>query len=63
MRSGLGGGGGVNAQMSGWLVKDQRSLKSPRKLLICYLTLSGKIAATAMDNIAREAEVHKDSSI
>ena len=38
-----------NMQMSGWPVKDQRSLKSPRKQLICYLTLSGKIAATAMD--------------
>ena len=25
------------------------SLQSPRKWLICYLTLSGKIAATAMD--------------
>ena len=35
--------------MSGRPVKDQRSLKSPRKRLICYLTLSGKIAATAMD--------------
>ena len=31
------------------LVKDQRSLKMPRKWLICYLTLSGKLAATAMD--------------
>ena len=41
--------GPVNAQMSGRPVKDQRSLKSPRKRLIPYLTLSGKIAATAMD--------------
>ena len=38
-----------NVQMSGRLVKDQRSLKSPRKRLISYLTLSSKIAATAMD--------------
>ena len=38
-----------NAQMSGQLVKDQSSLKLPRKRLICYLTQSGKIAATAMD--------------
>ena len=38
-----------NVQMSGWPVKDQRSLKSPRKWLISYLTLSDKIAATAMD--------------
>ena len=38
-----------NAQTSGQQVKDQRSLKSPRKRLISYLTLSGKIAATAMD--------------
>ena len=29
----------VNAQTSGQPVKDQRSLKSPRKWLICYLTL------------------------
>ena len=35
--------------MSGRLVKDQRSLKLPRKQLISYLTLNGKIAATAMD--------------
>ena len=38
-----------NVQMSGLPVKDQRSLKSLRKWLICYLTLSGKISATAMD--------------
>ena len=38
-----------NAQKSGQPVKYQRSLKSPRKRLICYVTLSGKIAATAMD--------------
>ena len=38
-----------DVQTSGRPVKDQRSLKSPRKQLICYLTLSGKIAATAMD--------------
>ena len=38
-----------NVQTSGRLVKDQRSLKSPRKRLICYLTLSGKIAATAIE--------------
>ena len=38
-----------NAQTSGRPVKDQRSLKLPRKWLICYLTLSAKIAATAMD--------------
>ena len=42
-------GAPVNVQMSGRSVKDQRSLKSPRKRLICYLTLNGKIAATAMD--------------
>ena len=39
----------VNVQTSGRPVKDQRSLKSPKKWLICYLTLSDKIAATAMD--------------
>ena len=38
-----------NAQTSGRPVKDQRSLKSPRKWLISYLILSDKIAATAMD--------------
>ena len=38
-----------NMQTSGRPVKDQRSLKSPRKWLISYLILSGKIAATAMD--------------
>ena len=43
------GGGTRNAQMSGQLVKDQSSLKLPRKRLICCLTQSGKIAATAMD--------------
>ena len=43
------GGPTCNAQTSGQLVKDQRSLKLPRKRLISYLTLSGKIAATAMD--------------
>ena len=43
------GGTPVNAQTSGRPVKDRRSLKSHRKRLICYLTLSGKIAATAMD--------------
>ena len=48
MRSGPGGPT-RNAQTSGRSVKDQRSLKLPRKRLISYLTLSGKIAATAMD--------------
>ena len=36
-------------QMSGQPAKDQRSLKLPRKRLSCYLTPSGKIAATAVD--------------
>ena len=35
-----------NAQTSGRPVKDQRSLKLR---FICYLSLSGKIAATVMD--------------
>ena len=35
----------VRTQTSGQPVKYQRSLKSPRKWLICYLTLGGKIAA------------------
>ena len=35
--------------MSGWPVEDERSLKLPRKQLICYLTLSGNIAGIAMD--------------
>ena len=48
MRSGPGGPT-CNAQTSGWPVKDQRSLKLPRKLLISYLTMSGKIVVTAMD--------------
>ena len=43
-----GPGGPHNTQTSGRPVKDQRSLKLPRKWLICYLTLSSKIAATAM---------------
>ena len=43
------GGTPHNVQKSGRLVKDQRSLKSPRKWLICYLTLRCKIAAIAMD--------------
>ena len=33
----------VNMQMSGWPLKDQRSLKSPRKQLISYLSRSGKL--------------------
>ena len=45
----FGPGGLVYAKTSGRPVKDQRSLKSPRKRLISYLTLSSKIAATAMD--------------
>ena len=50
MHSGPGGGGAKpNAQTSGRPFKDQRSLKLPRKRLICYLTLSGKTTATAMD--------------
>ena len=49
MHSGPGGPLTRNAQTSGRPVKDQMSLKLPRKWLICYLTLSGKIAATAMD--------------
>ena len=48
VRSGPGGPT-CNVQTSGRPVKDQRSLKLSRKQLICYLTLSGKIAATAMD--------------
>ena len=35
--------------MSGRPVQDQRSLKSPRESLICYLTLGGEIAATSTD--------------
>ena len=43
--------GPVNVQRANvWSqVKDQRSLNSPRKRLISYLTLSVKIAATVMD--------------
>ena len=47
MRSGPGGR--RNAQTSGRPVEDQRSLKSLKKRLISYLTLSGKVSATAMD--------------
>ena len=39
----------LNTQTYGRPVKDQRSLKLPRKWLICYVTLEWKIAATAMD--------------
>ena len=38
-----------NVQTSGQPVKDQWSLKSPRQRVISYLSLSGQIAATAMD--------------
>ena len=38
----------VLARKCGWPVKYQRSLKKPRKRLIPYITLSGKIATTAM---------------
>ena len=56
MRSG-GGKYTRNAQTSGQLVKNQRSLKSPRKRLICYLTLSGKIVATVLDKRERERQI------
>ena len=42
-------GGPAQRATTGRPVNEQMSLKSPRKWLICYLTLNGKIAATAMD--------------
>ena len=49
MRFGPGGAYPRNAQTFGQPVMDQKSLTSPKKRLICYLSLCGKIAATAMD--------------